>query len=108
MSKEYETWLRTAAKRYGLPSDAFDGMITSPIQPEVEVKWNILANHEWCPLCDRNVCIDIGPWPFMRGTPRPVCRECAAERGVREPFECGRDEKPNERREWRTRPPTLS
>jgi len=66
------------------------------LRDEIEVKWNILANHEWCALCNRNVCIDFGPWPFVRGTVRPVCVECAAERGVREPFECGRDEKPTE------------
>lgn len=76
--------------------NARDGMLTGPVQPEVEVKWNILQNKEWCPFCDRNVCIDYGPWPFVRGTVRPVCVECAAERGVREPFKCGRDEKPTE------------
>jgi hypothetical protein len=54
-------------------------MLTGSVQPEVEVKWNILQNKEWCPFCDRNVCIDYGPWPFVRGTVRPVCVECAAE-----------------------------
>jgi hypothetical protein len=52
----------------------------------IEVKLNNLSNHEWCPLCDRYVNVDCGPWPFMRGTWRPVCSDCAEARGVLEPY----------------------
>ena len=94
MSKEYKAWLRTAAGRYGLPPDSFKSAVNCSVERddkpmpagEIEVKLNNLSNKEWCPFCDRFVCIEWGPWPFLRGTYRPVCPDCAAERGVREPY----------------------
>src|ERR1019366_6472172 len=72
--------------QHGPHSAGADSRLGGPATAPIEVKLNSVRNTEWCPLCSRYVSVYWGPWPFLRGTYRPICCNCAAERGVQEPY----------------------
>jgi hypothetical protein len=48
----------------------------TPVAPELEYRFNNSPGEHDCPLCGTAFLTTIGSWPFLAGSPAPVCGTC--------------------------------